>query len=63
MPGQQPRQQLVERRLELLAALWQVGFLAMPQRRHAGRLLHDDQMLIDMDELARRPPSPAGASG
>ena len=48
---QHPRHQLVERRLQLLAALRQVGFFAMPQRRHARRLLHDEQMLVDMDEL------------
>src|SRR2546427_3513745 len=47
---QLPLDELVERRLKLLAALWQISFLAMPQRRYAGRLLDDKQMVIDVDQ-------------
>ena len=54
MLGQKQLDQLVERRLKLLAALGKVGFFAMPQRRDPGRLLNNDQMLIDIDELAHR---------
>lgn len=50
MRGQLLWDEFVESVLELFAADRQISFLAMTQRRHSRRLLHDQQMLIDIDQ-------------
>ena len=44
-------QQLVERRLELLAPLGQVGLFAVAERRHAGGFVDHDEVLVQMHDL------------